>query len=544
MTRRALLLGALALFAATRLPVLVTSSRALFYWEETVPLLVARELLAGPRLPLLEYEATHYQGGPIVTALLAVPAVFFRGTSLTALKLVPLAFAAGALALWTSVLRRLFGRGAAALFVLLYCFAPPAFVLFNFLAIGTHPESVLFSALLVWLAVRLLEDAGDGRVRAGFVFGCAAGFGLWYDYATAVTLAALVPLALTLRADVARTLPTLAGGFVVGFSPWIYYNVTHPLQGLVKVREVFAGGGGGHLAATLANLPRSLVELTSFGPALALSARAWSLAYATGLALGVAAAGVASRAHRAPSPSGRGRLLVIGATLLQPALTFAVYLASSLPAEVLPGAFPFRVRVLVFMYPFLFAGAAVGLAEWLRERGTVRLVALLAAAALLGSGAVAWGTLLGRGRLAHSSTELQEIGCMTFGFYAVQKYPRDPSRGARDLAALHGGRCRDRAFAGLGWGALVVHAEAGRADETVAAFGVLPSAWRAKALEGFAYQAGIAEAALHAAASPEDAARLGHIRAVRARLERCIGLWPRVPGHSILPTPLPCAEAG
>src|SRR2546428_10515483 len=127
-----LMLAALCLFLALRLAVLFTSSRTLFYWEETAPLVVAEQLLAGPRLPLLEYEVSDYQGGPLVVAALAVPLVWLFGASIPAFKLVPLGFAAGTLVVWCGPLRRPLGSAAALYLRLLYAPAPPRLVLFHF----------------------------------------------------------------------------------------------------------------------------------------------------------------------------------------------------------------------------------------------------------------------------------------------------------------------------------------------------------------------------------------------------------------------------
>ena len=68
-------------------------------------------------------------------------------------------------------------------------------------------------------------------------------------------------------------MPLFATGFALGFSPWLYHNATHGLQGLVRTREVFAGtGGAGQLRISLANFGPSLADLLSAREAVGLPA--------------------------------------------------------------------------------------------------------------------------------------------------------------------------------------------------------------------------------------------------------------------------------
>jgi len=507
------LIAALCLFLALRLAVLLTSSSTLFYWEETAPLVVAEQLLARPRLPLLEYEASDYQGGPLVVAAMAVPLVWLFGASIPALKLVPLGFAAGTLVVWCGLLGRLFGSTTALLFGLLYALAPPGFVLFNFYGLGTHPETALFSAILVACMARLVAQP-TAAPRVSLTIGFVAGFGLWFDYVTALTLAVVLPLGVALAPRILRRTPLFATGFALGFSPWLYYNATHGLPGLVRMREVFAGtGGAGQLRGSLANFGASLADLVSFRESVGLPAAGWALLYVTGAAVGLATAFATLRRHAGP------KRLVAVLTVAYPMLVVAAFLASSLARE--PGhfSFPVRARVLVVLYPFAFAGMALGLATAWRSVGLRRTAGLLAAALTLATGAVAWAGMLGHGRLDYTPAQLRDMGCTVFGVYSTAAKNRDdPGRAVRNLASLRGAPCRDRAFAGYGWGQLILYEQGAPLERVMAALDVVPLRWRPRAVEGFRYQLEIAERELRQAGADADT-RVAQLRAARERLD-------------------------
>jgi hypothetical protein len=309
-------------------------------------------------------------------------------------------------------------------------------------------------------------------------------------------------------------IPAFAVGFALGFSPWLYYNATHGLRGLVRVREVFASPGGvGQLRDSLANFGQSLAELFSFRDAVGLPAAGWLLLYGTGAAVALAT-GLATL--RQPT---RPQRLVAALALAYPVLVVAAFLASRLARESWPSSFPLRARVLVVLYPFAFAGMALGLATAWRPGRARRTAGLLAAALLLGTGAVAWAGMLGHGRLDYTPTQLRDMGCTVFGVYSTAAKNRDdPGRAVRNLAALRGAPCRDHAFAGYGWGQLILYEQGAPLERVVAALDVPPPRWRRHAIKGFRYQLEVAESQLRQAGA-DGSTRLARLRAARERLD-------------------------
>src|SRR5213594_5206781 len=130
-----------------------------------------------------------YRGG-IVQEL--VPDFFLLfGPTLFALILAPLLVFTLALVFWYWTIERVAGERVACYFALLFCFSPPLFTDYSVTAMGFHSESIVFSALTVFLLFRMLsEEKPSPAVPA--LLGLTAGFGLWFDYIYGLTLLAML----------------------------------------------------------------------------------------------------------------------------------------------------------------------------------------------------------------------------------------------------------------------------------------------------------------------------------------------------------------
>src|SRR5256886_11829036 len=99
---------------------------------------------------------------------------------------------------------------------------------------GYHSESIFFSALTVLLLFRMLSDE-QGSLAVPALLGLTAGVGLWIAYIHGLTL--LATLGCWLWHDKGRFWQArvlwFALGFVVGFAPWILFNVQTHFAGLV-----------------------------------------------------------------------------------------------------------------------------------------------------------------------------------------------------------------------------------------------------------------------------------------------------------------------
>src|SRR2546428_2292765 len=228
--------GFLLLFVASRLLYLVLIDPGHLYYigEELYRGAVAQELVTGLKMPFIDYRADSYAGGSLVVGVLAAGFFLLFGPTVFALKLAPLFLFALALVLWYWTIQRTAGERVGGYFALLFCFSPPLLTAYSVTAMGFHSESIVFSALTVFLLFRMLSEEKPS-LALPLLLGLTAGLGLWFNYIYGLTLLAL--LGFWFWHDKGKfwrpRVLWFALGFGVGFSPWIVINVQTHFAGLV-----------------------------------------------------------------------------------------------------------------------------------------------------------------------------------------------------------------------------------------------------------------------------------------------------------------------
>ena len=213
-----------------------------FYWEETYRLLMGEALWNHWPWPLLDVQADPYAGGSLVLSALAAPMVGAIGPSLVGLKTMALVWSAFGFVAWTLLIDGWFGRWPAFTFAVLFVFAPPLFVVYNLIAMGSHAEVVTTGGVQLWLAYRFLY--GESHSRAALVaWGIAAGLGTWFAYTSALPFVACVGVGLVAGVLPPRRWPLLALAFAVGFLPWIAANLVGGAHGLAVLARTFGVAG-------------------------------------------------------------------------------------------------------------------------------------------------------------------------------------------------------------------------------------------------------------------------------------------------------------
>ena len=155
---------------------------------------------------------------------LAVPGFWLFGTSLLALRMVPILLSAIATFFIWRVGRRTIGEPAAAVAAGVFWLWPP----FDFLQFvreqGFYASNVLYCALLLLLALRIVER--PDRVRVG-LFGLV--FGLAYWETAQIIPVALVAIGWTIwkQPRCLRHLWVAAPLAALGALPWLIWNVQH-----------------------------------------------------------------------------------------------------------------------------------------------------------------------------------------------------------------------------------------------------------------------------------------------------------------------------
>jgi 4-amino-4-deoxy-L-arabinose transferase-like glycosyltransferase len=234
---RAALGGFLLLFVASHLLYLVLihpSHLSPQLSDELYVGTIAQELVTGLTLPFPEYRGSNYMLGTLVIGALAAGFFLVFGPTVFALKLAALLVFTLALVFWYWTIERAAGERVAGYFALLFCFSPPLLTAYSVAALGDHADSILFSALTVWLLFRMFSEEKPSPAVPGLL-GLTAGVGLWFCYTYGLTLLALLGFWLWHDKGMLRRWRVLwfALGYVVGFSPWILINVQTHLAGLV-----------------------------------------------------------------------------------------------------------------------------------------------------------------------------------------------------------------------------------------------------------------------------------------------------------------------
>jgi hypothetical protein len=232
-----LLLAFVILFIATRL-VFLGFSEFVYDEEEAKTGSISVILKDGPKLPLLEHQPGDYEGGTLLFGILAIPFMAIFGKPYLGLKLMALATAT-CLALFSVLwIRKIAGLAGAVVTAVLFLFAVPYIVQVTYIPWGNYAETAMLSAVTFYLLHTIVFDNRRSYARfalLGFLFG----LGTWMHYGYLITV--LVCLFMTYLANARIFLtPQSAVAFVssiIGFSPWIVYNVTHHFWGLARFAD-------------------------------------------------------------------------------------------------------------------------------------------------------------------------------------------------------------------------------------------------------------------------------------------------------------------
>lgn len=267
---RLILISLILLFVLLRWAMLVNFN-GIFFGEELYRGTIARELIHGLRMPFFNYRADDYSGGSLVMGIIIVPFFILFGENLFALKLAALTLFLLSLILLYLFCEKFFNRRVAAITGLLFILSPKSFSIYSFVAMGFHSESILFSIILVFLFFQIFYSQRTNFIYF-FLLGLAAGFGLWFTYIFAITLIScfLFWFSFDRKFIIKKTFCIFLFGFLIGFSPWLWFNFTHNFKGLdiIKVFLDFKaalGGNGIYPANRFKDAIRELIDKTGAG---------------------------------------------------------------------------------------------------------------------------------------------------------------------------------------------------------------------------------------------------------------------------------------
>ncbi len=211
------------------------------YFYETYTGTVAKEILSGLRLPLLDYAADPYGAGNIIAAMVTAPLFLFFGETLFALKLAPLLWHLLSLIAWFFVFRAWFTPIKTFLMLLFLALPPPRITEYFLLNQGIHFEMILWMALSILILKRFLDGRLSER-KAGLMLGLLGGFSSWTILTNLVTAAVIWIYLAFVRGTKMRKPVFFAAYilfFLIGFSPLLLYNAKYGWTGMEIIEALF-----------------------------------------------------------------------------------------------------------------------------------------------------------------------------------------------------------------------------------------------------------------------------------------------------------------
>jgi hypothetical protein len=193
--------------------------------DEAVVGLMARHVLDGELTTF--YWGQAYGGSQ--EALLTAPVFWVAGSSWLALRAIPLALDVVAVLLVWRVGRRTIGERAAVVAACLFWIWPP-FVLFQLVhQQGFYASNVVYCALLLLLALRLVERPDRPRVA---LFGLVLGLAFWQTAQIVPVAAGVIGWIVWKQAGRLRRLWAAVPFAVLGALPWIVWNARNDWESL------------------------------------------------------------------------------------------------------------------------------------------------------------------------------------------------------------------------------------------------------------------------------------------------------------------------
>src|SRR3989338_4626626 len=233
MFKHGALIPIIVVFLLLRLAVIFTSIDKIHLDEELYRGNIAKEILSGPILPLFDYQRSEYEGSSLAIGILAIPFFIIFGETLLSLKIAILFLSGCLLIIWYLFFKNFFHPNAALLAGLFWVCSPPYYTEWQLLYVGPYFTASLFTILAFYILYELMY-VKKRRLLLGYL-GVLCGFALYYCYTFSITLVVIVVfMHMPYRRFLLSTdFLFFMLCFFAGFSPWIYYNMTHNFEGLI-----------------------------------------------------------------------------------------------------------------------------------------------------------------------------------------------------------------------------------------------------------------------------------------------------------------------
>ena len=207
---------------------------------------ISHVMLEGLKLPLFEYQPGDYEGGTLLYGM--ITAFFFTilGENYFALKCTALFTIIILGAASVIYAQKLGGKRSAWAVAILQIIAAPYLIQVTSLPWGNYAECAALTMLTLLLCHTILFEGSDGWIRI-LTLGFLCGLGVYIHYGYLITAAVVAVFWMFLRKNWYKELKTWAvfAAALVGFSPWLIYNLTHHFWGLQRINEGLQNSSNG-----------------------------------------------------------------------------------------------------------------------------------------------------------------------------------------------------------------------------------------------------------------------------------------------------------
>ncbi len=354
--------------------------------EERARIQVTLDLIEGPVVPLIDYQYANYCGGSLVVSTLMIPLVHLFGPTTWTLRIFALLVNLAGLFFLFAILRRYVSLRAAVFGGVLWALASPGFLINTMVVWGTHVESNVLALATLWLFLSI-HASPEKRTPKRLLLGVLQGLNLYIGYQTVLAIGMLAFFDLhPKRFPKPKQLVAHLIGFVIGFAPWLWYNLRNDFSGFniygTEGAENLAREGAGEkfLALFRSDLPGG----QWFQKAWPVWGEAWNGLYA-GILIAAALLGVfwffrakqsASESSTAPAVGPMAGIWLLGFLCMYTFTRFGVT----------PGEDVFGFRYPLIAMPWLILAGAVGLERVARLGSTGAALAVFVTVVMGGVG--------------------------------------------------------------------------------------------------------------------------------------------------------------
>jgi len=215
---------------------------------------IGKEILEGRSWPFMLYQNDPHEGGSLIIGTVVSVFFFFFGQSLLVLKSVSLIFALLSFIVIFAFIHRYYNLNTAVLTSLITILSPPIFIVYSVITMGKYYELVLLEYLAIFLFFKIffIQDTSNLLRKKEifssqdysliFILGLLNGIGTYFSYAYIILLLTFViAWFINDRAFFLKKYFVIhLCSFLIGFSPWIIYNLNYGFQGL-SIRQKSIG---------------------------------------------------------------------------------------------------------------------------------------------------------------------------------------------------------------------------------------------------------------------------------------------------------------